>query len=136
MSAVLLAAQRIQTDLAGFTGAAAYREVTGAATSATEAISALVHGESGQLGYLWDNALTVPVSTASPARDTPGPNGGAGHPDAAGQAVFGLPIGAPAAPAVTPAQSPPAAPGGPGVADQARTVLGQAQERVKGIFGG
>ncbi len=137
MTAPLIAANRIQTDMAGLTGAAAPRS-SGAAASLTETLSSLVHGESGSLGYLFDNAATIPVGDPLRAPAPTGPNGGAAHPDAAGQRAFAPTIGAGQriGPTNRPLPVPVAEAPGPGIADQARSVIGGAQEAVRGIFGG
>jgi hypothetical protein len=147
VSAALLAAQRIQADLAGLTGSHA-RVPTAATTSPTEVLAELFHGESGSLGYLFDHEVVTPVSDALRRYDHPGPHGGAAHPDSAGQQPAGLPIGVrPLPPAPLPGGPPtPPQPAqsatGPNpslpaqAADRARQAIGAAQERISGLFGG
>jgi len=77
MSAVLIAAQKIQSDIAGLTGAAGHK-ATAAATSATEVVQRLFHGESGSLHYLWDS---VPVPVSTKLEPTAPAVGGSPHPD-------------------------------------------------------
>lgn len=114
MSAALLAANRIQTDIAGLTGRLAER-TTNAATTSTEALSTLIHGESGSLHYLFDSPVTTPYSGATPALDPVGPHGGTGHPDSAGHQVFRA--GPPEAQAVP-----------------APVMIGGHQESIAGLF--
>lgn len=154
MTTPLLAANRMQSDMAGLTGQPG-RTPTGAATSPTEAISALVHGESGSLGFLFDNPFGAHV-VADPLRplDQRGPHGGAGHPDTAGTGTLN-PTGlgpnrtVTAQPntigeAMNPAfftNQPPQAPSGPQpslpeqAAQRARDAISAAQERISGLFG-
>jgi hypothetical protein len=70
----LLAASRLRADVAGITGAKT--TTLPAATSVTEAVSHVLHGESGELGYLFDNLYTVPASSAVPGGPGPGVHGG------------------------------------------------------------
>lgn len=131
---ILLAAQKIQSDLAGLTGPRT-REPTAAPTSSTEMLSYL-HGESGSLGYLWDTLVVSPVTDALRAADVHGPNGGAGHPDQAGQRVLGPTFGAIPAGVPTPAPDYPTATVAPQpAADRVREALGAAQEQLRGLFG-
>jgi hypothetical protein len=96
MARTLLAANRIQADLAGLTGTR-HDPPAAAATSPTEFISSVVHGESGGLHFLWDD-VPVPVSSATPAADPVAPKGGTGHPDVGGRFLGrGVPVVAPRA---------------------------------------
>ncbi len=85
--ALLHGVQKLQADIAGVTGPLGQR-TTRAATSGTELVHSLLHGESGTLHYLFDGEFTAPVSTAVPynPRAALGPNGGTIDPNA--HAVF------------------------------------------------
>jgi len=81
MSAALIAAHKLQADLAGLTGMP-MKFVTVAKT-ATEHVSELFQGESGSLHYLW-SSVPVPVAQGRDAQVNDGWHGGAGHPNVGG----------------------------------------------------
>lgn len=99
MSAALIAANKIQADIAGLTGTIGHRATT-VGTTATEFVSSVIHGESGGLHYLFGD-LPAPVADPIPSGTHPGPNGGAGHPGIIGAPIM-RPMGQPPSPAVSP----------------------------------
>lgn len=150
----LLASQRLQADTAGLTGPQTHIPTTQAGTI-TELSSSLIHGESGSLHYLFDGGLPMPVHDGLRGFPQRGPNGGYAHPDNAGRQVLGAGLGATvngqsdltgsaggeipvpnvaAAPGAAPAEGQASIPGD--IADRARQFVGQAQERISGLFGG
>lgn len=102
---LILAADRIRADVAGITGPV--ERTLPAATSVTERVSSVLHGESGGLGFLFDHLYTMPASGAAPVGPGPGPHGG----------TASLPsVTPPLAPATPPTEPRPApvAPSAPG----------------------
>lgn len=76
MSVLIPASNKLNADVAGLTSHVP-APPTAAAPSGTEVLSGFLHGESGQLHYLWD-AIPVPVASAlaTPTNSQPGPHGG------------------------------------------------------------
>ena len=114
MTAALLAANKLRADTHAVTGDL-FRPSINAATSPTEIAQSLFHGESGNLGYLFDNAADM-FSALPAGKDPVGPHGGASHPDQVGHQVNT---------ALPPNASNVRVP----------VVVGQAQEGAEGIFG-
>lgn len=78
MSILIPAAEKLRADYHSVTGVSSSLPSAPRPASPTERVRSLLHGESGELGYLFDNLFTVPASPAIPVnpKALPGPHGG------------------------------------------------------------